>query len=145
MAGWIKWVSGRWPFIGIDQYTSTKDPRWENWLIGMVGYETGLGETVTPVPIVDGWHWYGKTITIPEGTAYIWIKDELWGKAGRGGSPLGYFDDLALFELVVLSTIDIAPDLMHLRWKDKIYPLPYSRNFRWMSQYKNANLLLIAH
>jgi len=66
-------------------------------------------------------------------------------RPAAGGRPLGYFDDLALYELVVLTTIDIAPDLMHLRWKDEIYPLPYSRNFRWMSQYKNANLLLIAH
>lgn len=119
VCGWIKWIKGGWPFIGINQYTAAADMyfRWENWLIGMEGYLTGLDDTdtVTPVPEVDGWHWYSKTFTIADGTTYIRLKDELWQTQGRGGSVLpaeGYFDDIALCEVVEGDGIPLFSDIL---------------------------------
>ncbi|MFX0063465.1 MAG: hypothetical protein ACFFC7_14910 [Candidatus Hermodarchaeota archaeon] len=123
VAGWIKWVSGGWAFIGIDHHDVDGTYMRENWLIGMPGYwcdqETGC---VTPVPIdvpADEWHWYAKVFTMPEDTFYIALKNELWQTSGRGGSPLGYFDDIALYEIIVPATIDINPNTLNLKSKGK--------------------------
>jgi hypothetical protein len=98
IGGWINWVSGGWPFIGFYQYSSDQEFLSPVWLIGQPGYNTGLGDIVTPVPVADGWHWYEKTVTIDEGTAYIRLMNELFNSpsATRGGLPLAYFDDITI-------------------------------------------------
>ena len=100
MAGWIRWESGGWPFIGIDKYSASGGNMGENWLIGKPGYSSGnVGGSVTGVPsTAQGWNWYAKTINLPAGTADVRLKTELWNGASKGGAPLGFFDDIAIFD-----------------------------------------------
>ena len=101
VAGWINWESGGWPFIGIDKYSATGGALGENWLIGTDGFPAGNvgGGSVTAVPAdAIGWHWYNRTINLPAGTAKVRLKTELWNGASKGGAPLGWFDDIAIFD-----------------------------------------------
>ena len=100
MAGWIRWESGGWPFIGIDKFGASGNGLGENWLIGTPGYSSGdVGGQVAGVPATaTGWNWYSKTINLPSGTAQVRLKTELWNGASKGGAPLGFFDDIAIFD-----------------------------------------------
>jgi len=117
VSAWINWVSGGWPFVGVARFSESGSrvgrPNYYEpetaphliWLIGLEGYHETEGcvpvtDIVTPVPIVDGWYWYEKAFTVPEGTAYLRLTTELFKHQTRGGDPLGYFDDIA---------IDVAP------------------------------------
>ncbi len=117
VSAWINWVSGGWPFVGVSRYNEYErpiglplyDPYTAPrliWLIGKGDYHTREGyepegDLVTPVPIVDGWNYYEKVFTVPEGTAYVRIMTELWKGASRdddnnNDEPLAYFDDIAM-------------------------------------------------
>ena len=101
LSAWINWVSGGWPFLGIEEFTQDERHLRYHWLIGQEGYDSGFsdGTIVTPVQIQDGWHWFRKTFTVERDVTKIKIMSELFNSASatRGGSPLAYFDDIALY------------------------------------------------
>ena len=120
MSGWIKWVSGGWPFIGLDKLNTAGYYVGEHWLIGQPGYLDNFGGTVTPVPLMaEGWHYYEKTFTMPEGAYQVRLKDEMFVGANPGGEPLGYFDDITLVETGLDATVDIDPDVLNLGARGK--------------------------
>jgi hypothetical protein len=97
ISGWVRWVGGGWPFIGIDNYNASGEALGENWLIGLEGHPTGYGDTVTPVPAdTTYWHQYRKTITLRSDTVSVRMKDELWDHSVKPGGDLGFFDDLTV-------------------------------------------------
>lgn len=115
VSAWIRWVSGGWPFVGVSRYDADGhpiglplyDPNTAPrliWLIGKGDYHmregySPQGDLVTAVPEADGWHYYDKIFTVPEGTAYVRIMTELWAGASRSGDPNAYFDDIAMYAI----------------------------------------------
>ena len=101
VSAWVDWVGGGQPFIGVQGFSSSSTLLWGStvcWLIGSENYPTVcFANGITPIPALDGWHWYGQNVTIPQGTSFLRITDELYaGGPFRPGPTISYFDDIAI-------------------------------------------------
>jgi hypothetical protein len=95
-SGRMRWVSGGWPYFGIDTNGSGPDVG-EHWLIGHDGWGDGYGGTVAAIPEnAAGWNQYNKTITLGAGITSFDFKVESFSGQSKGGAPEVYFDDISL-------------------------------------------------
>ena len=95
-SGRMRWVSGGWPYFGIDAFGSGPGVG-EHWLIGHDGYPDGYGGTVAAIPEnASGWNQYNKTITLGAGITSFDFKVESFSGQSKGGPPEVYFDDISL-------------------------------------------------
>jgi hypothetical protein len=98
VGGWIRWVGGGWPSIGLERY-APDGAAGASWLISRPGYPDGLGGQVVPVvPKTRDWRWYAREVVMPPRTVAVRLKDGMLEGEGKAGQTLGYFDDLALTE-----------------------------------------------
>jgi hypothetical protein len=91
----VKWVSGGAPFLGVQRFDSGGSAVQLNWLIGS-SYTDPLGPVTEVSSSASGWQTVSHTLTMPAGTTQIRLVSELYGGESKGGSNLGYLDDIAI-------------------------------------------------
>ena len=92
LTAWLRGSSGAVPFLGIEISDAAGNlSGTEHWLIGLSGYTTGYGDTVTPITSDGNWAFYAKSFTMDPLTSDVVIKDENFG---NGSSD---FDQIQLW------------------------------------------------
>jgi cysteine-rich repeat protein len=115
VAAYVRWVSGSWPFIGIQRhYEAGQTPPAVDWLIGQGSYPNSQFAPLTPVSATDpNWQYVSHTVSMPADVSQVRLVDELWDGDTKGGSELAYFDGLAIDNGACQTAV---PETIYQQW-----------------------------